>query len=126
MLITRPSIQNVFKKKCSLSLSPSIFGFRSNITCPRTNLAISFQVNTSHVIAVRQNLLPYLLDLLRFIELYLKHETERHCVGISPVRGGGKICMSREMSDSTEILITFAASRSLTSTITKLIYIFKQ
>jgi hypothetical protein len=96
VLITRPSIQNVFKKKCSLSLSPSIFGFRSNITCPRTNLAISFQVNTSHVIAVRQNLLPYLLDLLRFIELYLKHETERHCVGISPERAGGVLYVQRD------------------------------
>jgi hypothetical protein len=63
-------------KQCSLS--PSISGFRSNTTCPRTNLAISFQVNTSHVIAVRQNMLPGLLELLRFVELYLKHATERH------------------------------------------------
>jgi hypothetical protein len=41
-------------------------------------LAVSFQVKAVHVIAGRQNLLPGLLKLPRFVELYLKHVTERH------------------------------------------------
>jgi hypothetical protein len=76
------------------------------------------------VIAVRQNLLPGLLKTLRVVELYLKHVT----ASLSRYPSGGKrdVCISKEISDSIEILITVAASHSLIPTIKKLIYIFKK
>jgi hypothetical protein len=76
------------------------------------------------VIAVRQNLLPGLLKTLRVVELYLKHVTAS--LSRYPSRGEWEVCMSKEISDSIEILITIAASHSLIPTIKKLIYIFKK
>jgi hypothetical protein len=60
-------------------------------------------------------MLPGLLELLRFVELYLKHATERHWVGTTTgLRGedGGEVCTSKEISDSIEIMITVAAAHS--------------
>jgi hypothetical protein len=84
--------------KKMLSLSPWIFRFTSDTTCPRTNLVISFHVNASHVIAVCQNLLPGLQKLLRFVEMYLKHATERPWVGIPPGSTGGRFVRPKRFS----------------------------